>query len=119
LYRDYLIWAAENRTLQSLAAAFPQDYTLTDAGDPRRIHGAVATWNVFSTVGATAELGRLFDRRDVASDPVCVISHAMWRAQLGLSPDIVGRLVRVNEKPCRILGVAACLALAARPRPTV
>src|SRR5690348_15921495 len=53
LYHDYLVWASDSHTLKSLAATFPQDYALTGAGEPRRIHGAVATWNLFGTVGAT------------------------------------------------------------------
>jgi predicted permease len=107
LYRDYLIWAAENRTLQSLAATFPQDYTLTGAGEPARIHGAVASWNVFATVGAKAELGRLFDRRDTDSDAVCLVSDTLWRTRFGSARDLVGRVIRLNDQSYRVVGVLA------------
>src|ERR1041385_445598 len=47
LYHDYLVWEAENRSFQSLAATFEQDYALTGAGEAEQLHGAVATWNLF------------------------------------------------------------------------
>jgi putative ABC transport system permease protein len=59
-YRDYLVWAAKNQTLQSLAATFPQEYTMTGSGEPQQVHGAVASLNLFSTVGAEISAGRLF-----------------------------------------------------------
>jgi hypothetical protein len=59
-YRDYLIWAAENHTLESLAALFPQDYTITGSGEPQQIHGAISSWNLFATVGVRAAAGRAF-----------------------------------------------------------
>jgi predicted permease len=104
-YRDYLIWAADNHTLRSLAATFPQEYTFTGAGEPRQIHGAVASWNLFATVGARADVGRLFGLEDVQGEPSCVISYAFWQNQVGGSHDIVGEVVKLNGTPFRVLGV--------------
>ncbi len=78
LYHDYLVWASRNRTMQSLAATFEQTYALTHAGEPKQVHGAVATWNLFSTVGAAPAAGRLFSQDDAHGEPSCVISHALW-----------------------------------------
>jgi putative ABC transport system permease protein len=104
-YRDYLVWAAENRSMAGLAAMFEQDYALTDAGEPRRVQGAIATWNLFAVVGGRPVTGRLFDASDVRGEPSCVISYALWRSQFGASPDTVGRIVRLNDQPYRVLGV--------------
>ena len=60
LYHDYVVWEAANRTMTPLAATFDEPYVLTGAGDPKELHGAVSTWNLVDTVGATAEIGRLF-----------------------------------------------------------
>src|SRR5689334_9452757 len=65
LYRDYLVWAAENHTMTSLAATFDQEFALAGAGEPRRVHGAIASWNLFTTVGVRASVGRVFEARDV------------------------------------------------------
>jgi putative ABC transport system permease protein len=105
-YRDYLVWSsAQGRTLQSLAGTFEQSYVLTGAGDPRRVQGAVATWNLFSTVGATAQIGRLFQPGDEKGEPECVISHVLWAEQFHSSPDVLMRTLTLNDKPYRVIGV--------------
>jgi predicted permease len=104
-YRDYLIWASDNHTLRLLAATFPQDYTVTGFGEPRKIHGAIASWNLFTTVGAGVETGRLFVAEDVQREASCVISYAFWQKQFGGSHDIVGGFTKLNGTPYRILGV--------------
>jgi putative ABC transport system permease protein len=105
LYRDYLIWTAENRTLGALGATFDQEYAVTGADDPVRVHGAIATSNLFDVVGAHPAAGRLFTRDDPSADPSCVISYALWQSRFGGTPDAIGRMVRLNERPYRVLGV--------------
>src|SRR5215471_1041802 len=105
LYHDYVVWAAANRSMISLAATFDEPYVLTGAGDPEELHGAIATWNLFDTVGATAETGRLFLAADYNSQPSCVISHALWVAHFHQERDIVGRSITLNGDLYRVLGV--------------
>lgn len=105
LYHDYLAWASGNRTLQSLAATFWQPYTLTGAGEPQQVNGALATWNLFATVGAGAEIGRVFEADDVQGGPACVISHGLWQERFGSSRDVVGRSINLDGTPYRLLGV--------------
>jgi predicted permease len=104
-YHDYVMWSAQNKTFQSLAATFEQTYALADGGQPEQLHGAVASWNLFQTVGATPELGRLFVPDDVGKEPACVISHALWTEQFHSARDIPGQTIRLNRKLCRVLGV--------------
>ena len=104
LYHDYLIWASENHTLQSLAALFPQDYTITGRGEPQQIHGAIASWNLFDTVGVGAAAGRTFVADDAHGEAACVISHSLWQTHFG-SREIIGQLINLNGKTYRVLGV--------------
>ena len=105
LYHDYLVWASQNRGFRSLAATFEQSYGLTGAGgEPEQVHGAVASWNLFQTVGATPAVGRLFEAEDTRGEPACVISHALWTARFHAANDIVGRTIDLNRKPYRVLG---------------
>jgi predicted permease len=106
LYHDYVIWASQNQGFQSLAATFEQSYALTGSGGkPERIHGAVTSWNLFQTVGATPAVGRLFVAEDARGEPACVISHALWTARFQASNDIVDRTIELNRKRYRVLGV--------------
>src|SRR5262245_10362954 len=53
LYHDYLAWASKNKSFQSLAATFEQEYALAGDQPPEQIQGALATWNFFQTVGVS------------------------------------------------------------------
>ena len=105
LYHDYVVWARANRTMTLLAATFDEPYVLTGAGDPEELHAAVATWNLFDTVGANAQIGRLFVADDYDGEPACVISHALWVARFHQSREIVGRSITLNGDLYRVLGV--------------
>ena len=106
LYHDYLVWASRNRGFRSLAATFEQSYALTGAGaEPKQIHGAVASWNLFQTVGATPAAGRFFVAEDTRGEPACVISHALWTEEFHAANDIVGRTINLNRRAYRVLGV--------------
>ncbi len=70
----------------------------------------LASGNLFSTLGQSAAVGRLFARSDdraPAGESEVVFAYNFWRAQLGADPSVVGRLVRLNGSPFRVLGVAA------------
>ena len=40
---------------------------------------------------------------------VVVISDVVWRDAMGASPDAVGRVIRINGQPLRIVGVCPAL----------
>lgn len=105
LYHDYAGWSAYNHTFQSLAATFEQEYALTGAGEPEELHGAIATWNFFSTLGISAAEGRVFSPDDVNGEPMCVISHSLWAAHFGASSDVIGRGISLNGKLYLVVGV--------------
>jgi len=105
LYHDYLVWSSRNTTFQSVGATFEETYVLMVTGEPEQIHGAVASWNFFETVGGTAELGRTFEAQDAQGAPVCVISHGLWVRAFHSARDIAGRTIQLNRKLYRVLGV--------------
>ena len=105
LYHDYLAWSSQNGSFQSLAATFQQDYALTNTADPEQLHGAVASWNLFETIGEQAAMGRVFEADDAEREPTCVISHRLWTDEFHSARDIIGQLIRLNRKPYRVLGV--------------
>jgi putative ABC transport system permease protein len=104
-YHDYLVWSSQNRTFRTLAATFEQRYAMTGAGEPQEVHGAVASWNFFQMLGATPELGRLFEAEDIQREPACVISHTLWAEQFHSARDIIGKTIHLNRKLYRVLGV--------------
>ena len=72
-----------------------------------RIWGHIVTPSYFSTLGVTAESGRLFNDRDEVAQgtPPIVVSHRFWKNNLGSDPGVVGRALHINGKLCTIIGV--------------
>jgi len=84
------------------------------AGDPgvtdtRRRPSMLVSPDYFRVLGLEPAAGRFFTADEGAlSDPrlVTVISHRLWRRELGSDPDAVGRTLRVNRRQFTIVGVA-------------
>jgi predicted permease len=76
-------------------------------GPPERVEGVNGSFSYFSLLGVTPQLGRLFGPQDFVpgwSDNV-VISEGVWRRAYGADPNIVGRILRVDNDPQIIIGV--------------
>ncbi len=75
-------------------------------GEPERVRSAIVTGNFFTTLGASAQLGRTFGPADgaEAGDRV-VLSHALWQRQFGGTDDVVGRTIRISGRPYTVIGV--------------
>jgi predicted permease len=105
---DFLELQRDNRTLLALAGYRDDALTVTTpGGEPVRVQGDLVTVDYFAVFGVPALLGRTFDRAaDAAtSEPLAVLSHALWTAQLASDPDVAGARVRINGVPHTVIGV--------------
>ena len=78
-----------------------------DGGEPHRGIGGLVTSNYFDVLGIDAELGRTTlpeDDRDGA-EPVMVLTRQYWTRVHGEDPNVLGRIVELNGKATRIVGV--------------
>jgi predicted permease len=64
--------------------------------------------NFFDELGVRLAAGRPFTTEEdrPQAEPVIVVSHRFWSSRLGGDPGAIGRSVRINDKPARIVGVA-------------
>ncbi|HEY6267301.1 MAG TPA: ABC transporter permease, partial [Candidatus Acidoferrum sp.] len=113
--QDYDLWSvAEFQDLRQRADIF--DHVIAGigrrpnlAGDgyPERIVGAAMTADAFSMLGVRPILGRVFtseeDRPGAAK--VVVMSYALWTRRFGGSPDIVGKVLRLDDQLYAVVGV--------------
>ncbi len=70
--------------------------------------GLQVTDGYFETLGTRPAIGRLFSAPEASfPDPaaVAVVSHSLWERRFASDPDIVGRTVRFNGSPLRVIGV--------------
>jgi predicted permease len=104
---EYLDYRDQNQSFSQVAAYENAGFNLTGDGTPLRVQAARISASAFSLLGVNAQLGRTFmEEEDHAGAPgVAVISDALWRNHYGASRDVLGKTVRLDEKPFIIVGV--------------
>ena len=105
---DFLDRREQAASLEDLALYTFTNFGLSDPGSqPERLVGLHATPSLFSTLQVRAALGRVFEDEHAVpgQDRVVVLSHTLWRNRYNADPAIVGRDIRLNGEPYRVLGV--------------
>ncbi len=95
------------RAFSHVTAIQYSSFNLSDNGDPERVIGARATAGFFDVFGVRAERGRVFTKEEdqPGREQVVVLSHRLWMRRFAGDPSVVGRQIRVNERPYEIIGV--------------
>ena len=80
-----------------------------DGMDAERVQGVSATADIFTVLGVHAVIGRTFVPQDAAPGAPCVtvLSDGFWRERLGGVHEAVGRQIRLDGRPCTVIGVMA------------
>jgi putative ABC transport system permease protein len=76
-------------------------------GQPERVEGVNGSFSYFSLLGVTPQIGRLFGPQDFVPGFTyqVVISDGLWHRAYGADPNIVGRILRLDNDPVTIIGV--------------
>jgi putative ABC transport system permease protein len=103
----YLTWREEATTIEDLAAWSMRTATLVGAGEPERLRVTAATASLFRLLGARPIAGVLFEEKDeLQTDAVpVVLAERLWRHRFGGDPGVLGRLVELDGRSHRIVGV--------------
>jgi predicted permease len=108
LYRQL---AREQTAFAALMAtgAYPDTVAIAAEAAPAE-QGSIqyVSSNYFQGLGVRPFIGRPFrDAEDrVGEEPIVVVSHRFWVNRLGARSDVLDRIVRINNVPARIVGVA-------------
>lgn len=109
-FRDFQQLREQTTSFSELIAEEYYPVALQSDEETVRATVLLTSGNLFSTLGQAPEIGRLYARRDdraPAPESEVVLSHRFWSAHLGGDASVVGRLIRLNGSPFRIIGVAA------------
>ena len=108
---NFLDWRERSHSFTEMAGWSPVSYVMTGADHPEQISGAAVTANFFHVLGARPVLGRTFlPGEDGIPKPgdashVAIISYNMWQQSLGGDPNVIGRMIRLNQVPHAVVGV--------------
>ena len=118
-WSELMAWRARSTTLSELAYTISPPITLMSTPEgSARLSGALVSPNLFSILGAHAQLGRTLDTRDEAPEAnAVVISAGAWQRYFHGDPGIIGRTVALKTlgpqaglldgTPLTIVGVMA------------
>lgn len=104
---EYLDYRDRNRSFSQVAAYQNDGFNLTGAGTPLRINADRATPSLFPLLGVKPLLGRTFNEDEArnGADNVAVLSYDLWQRQYGGDPGVLGKTIKLDEKPHVIIGV--------------
>jgi putative ABC transport system permease protein len=111
-------WRDERSTIEDLGGWLTQTATLTGAGEPLRVPFNPMTPSLLRILRVRPLIGRLFDEGEggLNQPGVVILSHSLWRERFGARTDVVGHIVRLNDRPVTIVGVMP-RAFATEPHP--
>jgi predicted permease len=106
-YKDYEEFKSQSHSFEELAALTwaRAGEILTWNGSPHEVLAIPASEDIFSLLGAKAEMGRTFGPEDGQNGCTVVLAHSFWQTDLAAPPRIVGAALTLNGKPCIVAGV--------------
>jgi putative ABC transport system permease protein len=91
----------------SSMGAYTTGAAVTSEGQPERLQVAIASADLWPTLGVSAALGRTFlpDEDRPGKETVVVLSHQLWQRRFGSSPRVIGQKIVLDDTPYTIVGV--------------
>jgi putative ABC transport system permease protein len=107
-YPDYRDFRQSSASFEQLEAFAGDSMTLGERDNPPdRYQGGHITAGMFAMIHANPVIGRGIEPADEKSgrDLAVLIGYGIWKDRYGKDPGVIGRPVRVDEKPGVIIGV--------------
>ena len=92
---------------EDVTPIFEGSEDVTGGKQPERVEGVNGSFSYFSLLGVTPQIGRLFGPQDFVPGFAyqVVISDGLWHRAYGGDPNILGRILRLDNDPMTIIGV--------------
>lgn len=105
-YPDFADWRSQNRVFQNMAAYTEASFTLTGIDQPAHLEAASVSADLFNLLGVAPALGRTFvSEEDEPHHHVVVLSHRLWKERFAGDPQIVGRVITLDNSAYTVVGV--------------
>ncbi len=105
--QELLDYRRATLTLAGLDEYHSMPFSLLGIAEPDRVQTGVISAGFFHTLGVAPLFGRDLrpDDERPGADPVLLLTYDYWRERFGGDPGIVGRRLRMNERPILVVGV--------------
>jgi predicted permease len=108
-YPDYLDLRDRNRSFDALSAYAISQVAIDTGENPTTEYAYQTSGNYFDSLSIQPYLGRFFhasDEHGPNSAPYIVLGYSYWHTRFQDDRSVVGRVVRLNQHPFTIIGVA-------------
>ncbi len=104
---EFLEFRERNRSFQDVGAYRAGAVNLGTEDVPRRVNSAIVTSELMPVLGVAAQRGRHFTREDTlpGAEDVAILSDEIWDTAFGRDEGVVGRVIRIDGTPTRIVGI--------------
>ena len=104
---NFLDWRDRQQSFDALAFANPDSLDYIADGQPVSLRASTVSKGFFDILGASPLHGRIFapDEYEPGRSNVVILSHALWQSRFGGDPQIVGRILTLNDEPMTVVGV--------------
>jgi predicted permease len=95
------------KMLSSIGEFSTIDFTLVGLGEPRVVRAGVVSGSYFDVMGLRPVMGRLLDATDDGPQAAgaAVLTHRFWTTSLASDPSVIGKTIRLSDRPATIIGV--------------
>ena len=105
---NYLDWEKQAQSFERMVIFEYMNFNLSgDASQPESFSGLRVSAGVPEVTGVQPLLGRWFtpEEEPLGKNNVVVLSYSLWQNRYQGAPDVIGRVIRVNQQPHTIIGV--------------
>jgi len=99
----------QTRSVESILAQNDESMVATDGEIPQSVKVLEISSGGFDVLGAPPLMGRLFTASEaptgVAPPPVAVISYLFWKSHFAGDPNVLGKVVELNQHKYTVIGV--------------
>ena len=106
-FTEYEQVRAEMKSLSMVLASTRRNLLLTGQEQTELVAGRAVSSHFFTTLGVAAAHGRFFSERSPdLTDPIAVVSDALWQRRFGGDSQLVGQSITLNGVPTTVIGIA-------------
>jgi predicted permease len=105
---DFLDYRERSRTFAAMGALIAGEVNIQPpGGEPARLAGLLVSHELLPMLGLHPRLGRTIVEADTTpgTEPVVLISEALWSRAFDRDPAVVGRRIALDEVPVTVVGV--------------
>jgi predicted permease len=99
----------QSKSIEDVFAQNDASMVATDGEIPQSVKVLEMTGNGLQFLGAPPLMGRVFTAAEapagIAPPPVAVISYPFWKSHFASSPDVLGKVLELNQQKYTVIGV--------------